>query len=69
MASLTVRETVRIKPSRRQHQENEKDCSTVVQQLVSSIPQNVLARTSYKEKGHENLTQKKTVTFEEPDKE
>ena len=37
-ASLTVREKVKIMPSRRQHEENERDCRTIVQQLVSSIP-------------------------------
>ena len=50
MASLTVSEKVRIKPSRRQHKENERDCRTVLQQLVSWIPQSVLMRRSYKEK-------------------
>ena len=70
MASLTVSETKRIKPSIRQHQENERHCRTaVVQQLVSSIPQIVSVRTSYKQKGQEIGTQKKTVTFEEPNKE
>ena len=39
MASLTVCEKVKIMPSRRQHKENERDCRTIVQQLVSSIPQ------------------------------
>ena len=42
MASLTVSEKVEIMPSRRQHRKNERDCRTKVQQLVSSIPQNVL---------------------------
>ena len=65
MASLTVSEKVRIKPSRRQHKEM--DCRTVVQQLVSSIPQRVLIRTSYKQKEQEIGTQRKTVTFEDPD--
>ena len=41
MASLTVCEKVKIMPSRRQHKENERDCRTIVQQLVSSIPNNV----------------------------
>ena len=41
MASLTVCEKVKIMPSRRQHKENERDCRTKVQQLVSSIPNNV----------------------------
>ena len=35
VASLTVREKVKIMPSRRQHEENERDCRTIVQQLVS----------------------------------
>ena len=69
MTSLTVSEKVRKKPSRRQHKENESDGWTVVQQLVSSIPQSVLMRTSYKEKEREIWTQKKTVAFEEPDQE
>ena len=69
MASLTVSEKIRIKPSRRQNQDNERDCRTVVQQLVSSITQSVLVRTSCKESGQEIGTQKKTVTFEESDKE
>ena len=67
--SLSVSEKVRIKPSRPQHRENERDCRMVVQQLVSSIPQSVLMRTSYNEKKQAIGTQKKTVTFEEPDKE
>ena len=46
MASLTVSEKVNKRPSRRQHKENERDCTTIVQQLVSSIPQNVLMSTS-----------------------
>ena len=66
MASLTVSEKIRIKPSRRQHEEKEKDYRTVVQQLVSSILQSVLMRTSYKKKGQEIGTQKKTVIFGEP---
>ena len=64
MASLTVSEKVKIRPSRRQHKENESDCRTIVQQLVSSIPQNVLTSTSSKRKEQGNGTQKKTVTFE-----
>ena len=50
MASLTVCEKVKIMPSRRQHKENERDCRTIVQQLVSSIPQNVLTSTTFKRK-------------------
>ena len=38
VASLTVSEKVKIMPSRRQHEKNERDCRTIVQQLVSSIP-------------------------------
>ena len=59
MASLTVSEEVKIMPSRRQHKENERDCRTIVQQLVSSIPQNVLTSTSYKRKEQVTGTQKK----------
>ena len=69
MASLTVCEKVKIMPSRRQHKENERDCRTIVQQLVSSIPQNVLTSTSYKRKEQGNDKQKKTVTFEAQDRE
>ena len=47
MASLTFSEKVKIMPSRRQHKENETDCRTIVQQLVSSIPHEVLTSTSY----------------------
>ena len=42
MVSLTVSEKAKITPSRRQHKENERDCRTIVQQLVSSIPHEVL---------------------------
>ena len=41
MASVTVSEKVKIMPSRRQHKENERDCRTIVQQLVSSITHEV----------------------------
>ena len=41
-----VTRDVKIMPSRRQHKEIERDCRTIVQQLVSSIPQNVLTSTS-----------------------
>ena len=44
-----------------------RDCRTIVQQLVSSIPKNVLTSTSYKCKEQVKRTQKKTVTFEEQD--
>ena len=50
MTSLTVREKVKIIQSRRQHKENEKDCRTVVQQLVSSILRSVLTGTSLNKK-------------------
>ena len=61
VASLTVSEKVKIMPSRRQHKENERDCRTIVQQLVSSIPHEVLTSTSYGRKEQENDTQKKTL--------
>ena len=69
MASLTVNEKVKIMPSRRQHKENESDCSTIVQQLVSSIPHEVLTSTSYRRKEQGNDTQKKNFIFEDQDKE
>ena len=50
VASLTVREKVMIMPSRRQHEENERDCRTIVQQLVSSIPHENFTSTSYRRK-------------------
>ena len=50
MASLTVSEKIKIQSSRRQHKENERDCRTIVQQLVSSITQSFLTSTSYKRK-------------------
>ena len=50
VASLTVSEKVKIMPSRRQHKENERDCRTIIQQLVSSIPHEVLTSTSYSRK-------------------
>ena len=53
MASLTVTEKERIKLSRRQHEENKRCCRTVVQQLVSSLPQCVLWKTSCKKKEQE----------------
>ena len=68
VASLTVRENVKIMPSRRQHKENERDCREIVQQLVSSIPHEVLASTSYGRKEQRNDTRKKTVTFEDQDR-
>ena len=69
VASLTVSEKVKIMPSRRQHKENERDCRTIVQQLVSSIPHEVLTTTSYSRKQQRNDTQKETVSFEDQDKE
>ena len=69
VASLTVREKVKIMPSRRQHEENERDCRTIVQQLVSSIPHEILTSTSYGQKEQGGSKQKKTVTFVDQDKE
>ena len=70
VASLTVSEKVKIMPSRRQHKENERDCRTIVQQLVSSIPHEVLTSVSYGRKERGNDTQKKkTVTFVDQNKE
>ena len=70
VASLTVSEKVKIISSRRQHKENERDCRTIVQQLVSSIPHEVLTSTSYGPKERGNDTQKKkAVTFVDQDKE
>ena len=45
MASLTVSGKVKIMPSIRQHKDDEGDCRSAVQQLVSSIPQEVLIST------------------------
>ena len=67
MASLTVREKVKIKPSIRQHKDNERDCRSIVQQLVSSIPQEVLVSTSYGRKDQDNDAREKTVTFKDQD--
>ena len=58
VASLTVREKVKIMPSRRQHKESERDCRTIVQQLVSSIPHEVLTSTSYGRKEQGSNTRK-----------
>ena len=69
VASLTFREKVKIMPSRRQHEENERDCRTIVQQLVSSIPHEVLTSTSYGRKKQGSNTRRKTVTFVDQDKE
>ena len=43
LAAIAAKE--RIKPSKCLHRENERDCSTVVHQLVSSIPQKYLNTT------------------------
>ena len=67
MASLTFSENVKIIPSRRQHQKIERYCRTVVQQVLSSIPQSVLMRTAYKQKEQEIGTQRKTVNVGDPD--
>ena len=67
MPSLTVSEKVKIMPSIRQHKDNERDCRSIVQQLVSSIPQEVLVSTSYGRKEQGNDTRTKTVTFEDQD--
>ena len=67
MASLTVSEKTTIEPSRRQHKEIERECRTIVQQLVYSIPQNVLTSTSHKRKEKVEGKQRKTVTFEDQD--
>ena len=69
VVSLTVRDKVKIMPSRRQHEENERDCRTIVQQLVSSIPQEILTSTSYGQKEQGSSKRKKTVTFVDRDKE
>ena len=69
VASLTASEKVKIMPSRRQHEENERDCRTIVQQLVSSIPHEILTSTSYKQKEQGSSKRKKTVTFVDQDKE
>ena len=69
VASLTIREKVKIMSSIRQRQDNERDCRSIVQQLVSSIPQEVLVSTSYGRKEQGNDTRRKTVTFVDQDKE
>ena len=67
MASLTVSEKVKIMPSIRQHKDNESDCRSIGQQLVSSIPQDVIVSTSYGRKEQGNDTRTKIVTFEDQD--
>ena len=70
VASLRVSENMKIMPSRRHHKENERDCRTIVQQLVSSIQHEVLTSTSYRGREQENDTQKKkTVASVDQDKE
>ena len=69
VASLTISEKVKIMPSRRQHAENEKESRTIVQQLVSSIPHEILTSTSYGQKEQESSTRRKTVTFVDQDRE
>ena len=69
VASLTVCEKMKIMPSRRQHKENERDCRIIVQQLVSSIPHEVLTSTSYGRKEQGSNTRRKIVTFVDQDKE
>ena len=69
VASLIVKEKVKIMPSGRQHEENERDCRTIVQQLVSSIPHEVLTSTSYGRKEEGSNTRRKTVTFVDQEKE
>ena len=67
MASLTVSEKVKIMSSIRQHKVNERDCWSIVQQLVPSITQEVLVSTSYGRKEQGNDTRTKTVIFEDQD--
>ena len=69
MASLTVSEKMKIMPSIRQDKDNERDYRSIVQELVSSIPHEVLTSTSYGRKEQGNDKQKKTVTFEDQEKE
>ena len=69
VASLRVSEKVKIMSSRRQHEKNERDCRTIVQQLVSSIPSEILTSTSYGQKEQGSSKRKKTVTFVDQDKE
>ena len=69
VALLTVSDQVKIMPFRRQHEENERDCRTIVQQQVSSIPHEILTSTSYGRKEQESSKRRKTVTFVDQDKE
>ena len=68
VASLTVRKKVKIMPSRRQYEENERDYRTIVQQLVSSIHQEILTSTFYGQKEQGSSKRKKTVTYVDQDK-
>ena len=69
MASLIVSEKVKTMPSRRQHKENERDCRTIVQQLVSSIPPRRFNKYFKQTERTVERTQTKTVTFEDQDRE
>ena len=69
MASLTVSEKVKTMQSIRQHKDIERDCRSIVQQLVSSIPHEVITSTSYGQKEQGSNTRRKTVTFVDQDKE
>ena len=69
VASLTVREKVKIMPSRRQHEENERDCRTIVQQLVSSIPPRDFNQYILRTERTGEQQAKETVTFVDRDKE
>ena len=60
VAPLTVREKVKIMPSRRHHEENERDFT---------IPHEVLTSTSYGRKEQGSNTRRKTVTFVDQDEE
>ena len=61
VVSLTVREKVKIMPSRQQHEENERDCRAKVQQPVSSIPHEVLTSTSYGRREQGSNTRRKPL--------
>ena len=47
---------------------SERDCRTIVQQLVSTIQPKRPANSSYKQKEQVKGTQKETVTFEDQDR-
>ena len=63
VALLTVSEKVKIMPSKRQHEENERDCRTIVQQLVSSIPLEILTSTFYGQKKQGAASERKPSTL------